>query len=253
MTAHRAFSTTLLVIILLVSCRPKPAAAPTPAPPPPAAPAPPAPAPVITLRAEPGTIERGQSTTLRWEARNATTVRIEPALGDVGMSGNRQVSPASSVTYTATATGTGGTASDTARITVTVPPAPPATDAPPRAPNVRIEDLFAERVRTIYFDYDQADIRSDQTEILRANAQWLRDNPSVRFTIDGHCDERGSQEYNIGLGDRRANVVREFLKAQGVAENRISVASYGEERPVCTDETEDCFQRNRRAEFKIVP
>jgi peptidoglycan-associated lipoprotein len=242
-------STALMVgALLLTSCHKKTVAPPQPPPPPPAAP--PAPAPTITLRANPGTITSGSPTTLQWTAQNATGVRIEPGLGDVNASGNRQVSPTSSVTYTATATGPGGTASDTARVTVNAAPPPPPAP-PPSAPNVSIDQLFSQNVQTVYFDYDKSEIRPDQMSRLQSNARWLKQNPTVRFTIEGHCDERGSQEYNLALGDRRANAVREFLISQGIPEANMKVISYGEERPVCREETEDCFQRNRRAEFVL--
>lgn len=243
----------MLTSLLVLSCRKAPAAAPPP-PPPPSQPPPPAPAPVITLRADPSTVDRGQPTTLQWESRNAGTVRIEPGVGQVAGSGNRQVSPTSSVTYTATATGPGGTATDTARVTVNTPAAPPERPPEPRRqPTVTEDELFREAVQDIYFDYDKADIRPDQVSRLQGNATWLKEHASVRFTIEGHCDERGSQEYNLGLGDRRANAVKEFLSGQGIQASRINVVSYGEERPQCHDQTEDCFQRNRRAAFALNP
>ena len=245
-------------MLLIVACHkkvapPPPAAA---APPPPA-PAPPPPAPTITLRANPTTINRGQPTTLQWEARNAATVRIEPGLGDVMATGNRAVNPASSVTYQATAMGPGGTATDTARITVNVPPPPPAPPRPepPKPPDVSIEQLFRQNVMDIRFDFDKADIKPDQVSVLQSNATWLKSNASrnARFTIEGHCDERGSAEYNIGLGDRRANATKEFLISQGVAANRINIVSYGKERPVCREQDENCYMRNRRAAFTPNP
>jgi peptidoglycan-associated lipoprotein len=246
-------STALLFLgaMLLTSCHKK--AAPPPPPPPQQPAAPPAAAPTITLRANPGTIDRGASTTLQWTAQNAATVRIEPGLGDVNATGNRQVNPTSSVTYTATATGPGGTASDTARVTVNIPPAPPAAEPVRTTPNVDIQQLFSSNVQTIYFDYDKSEIRPDQMARLQSNANWLKQNRNVRFTIEGHCDDRGSQEYNLALGDRRANAVKEFLVSQGVPDANMKVISYGEERPVCREETEDCYQRNRRAEFVLNP
>jgi len=227
----------------------------TPAPPPPAAaapaPTPPTPAPTITLRAAPATIDRGGQTTLQWEARNAATVTITPGLGDVTLAGNRAVNPASSVSYTATATGPGGTATDIARVTVNVPPPPPAApEAPPRRPDFSSGNIFDQNVRDVLFDYDKAEIRADMANVLQGDAAWLKSNPNVRFTIEGHCDDRGSEEYNLGLGDRRANAVKEYLLAQGVPANRINTVSYGEERPVCREETEDCFTKNRRAHFQ---
>ena len=175
-----------------------------------------------------------------------------PGVGDVSVNGNRAVTPTSSVTYTATAMGPGGSATDTARITVNTPaaaenPNPPA----PKTTNVSISELFSQNVKTIYFDYDKSDIRPDQVSTLQSNATWLKSNQSARFTIEGHCDERGSEEYNLALGDRRANAVKEFLVAQGVAANRIMTVSYGEERPVCRDTTEDCYAKNRRAAFTL--
>ena len=111
--------------------------------------------------------------------------------------------------------------------------------------------LFPRGVKDAYFDYDKADIRPDQVSKLQSNAQWLRDNANVRLTIEGHCDERGSEEYNIGLGDRRANAVKEFLVSQGLPVARVNTISYGEERPQCRDATEDCYQKNRRAAFTM--
>src|SRR5262249_1505858 len=140
------------------------ASAPPPPPPPPAAPPPPnAPAPTITLRAQPATIDRGGSTTLQWQAQNATSVTITPGVGDVSVTGNRAVNPTSSVPYTATAMGPGGSATDTARITVNIPPAAAEAAPPPRnTPSVSADQLFNQNVHTIYFKYDKADIKPDQ-------------------------------------------------------------------------------------------
>src|SRR5207237_6941463 len=164
--------------LVAVGCHGKTATT-TPPPPPPVTtpPPPPAPAPTITLRAQPATIERGGATTLQWEARNAATVTITPGIGDVPLTGNRSVNPQSSVTYTATATGPGGQAGDTARVTVNIPPAPP-TAAPPvrNPPNVTTEELFTQNVKDVLFDYDKAEIRSDQMDTLRMNAAWLKDH-----------------------------------------------------------------------------
>lgn len=241
----------VLGIAVLAGCKKHVAAAP-PTTPQPATPPPAAAAPTITLRAEPASISRGQATTLRWETRNATNVKIEPGFGDVSATGTRSINPTSSVTYMATATGPGGTASDSARITVNIPAAP-AAPAPPRTPNVSIDQLFQQNVKTIYFDYDKSDIRPDQMSTLQNNAAWLRQHPEVKFTIEGNCDERGSEEYNLALGDRRANKVKEVLVGQGISESRIATISYGEDRPVCHESNEDCYQRNRNAMFVPKP
>ena len=258
MTSSRKKDVALLLLVLSMlfafSC--KKAAPPLPPPPAASTPPPPPPAPAITLRAQPDTINRGQNTTLQWDARNAATVRIDPDIGQVAATGNRQVNPASSVTYTAMATGPGGTATDTARITVNIPAPPPAAAAPPpppaRPPDVSISELFRRNVQDILFDYDKADIRPDQVSKLQTASAFLRTNGNVRFTIEGHCDERGSEEYNLGLGDRRANAVKEFLVSQGLAGGRVNTVSFGEERPQCREQTEDCFQKNRRAAFAMT-
>jgi peptidoglycan-associated lipoprotein len=116
-----------------------------------------------------------------------------------------------------------------------------------------MDDLFKEKVQDIFFDYDKADIRPNDMSTLQNNAAFLRQNGNVRFTIEGHCDERGSAEYNLGLGDRRANAAKEFLVQQGIQASRINVISYGEEKPVCRDQTEQCYQMNRRAHFTYNP
>lgn len=206
-------------------------------------------APTITLRATPGALDRGQAATLQWDAKNATNVQIQPALGTVSAAGSRSVNPTSSVTYTATATGPGGTASDSARITVRVPAAPAARTEPRPQPNVNLADLFRQNVKMIHFDYDKAEIRPDQVASLQTDAAWLKQHPGVKFTVEGHCDDRGSEEYNLGLGDRRANVVKDYLIKQGVPQTSITTISYGEERPLCHDDNEQCFQQNRRAAF----
>src|SRR5262245_389474 len=228
-----------LSVVFIASCGGKKPVLPPP-PPAPAAP-PPAPQPTITLRATPTTVERGTAVALQWETTNAGSVRIEPGIGDVATTGNRSVTPNSSVTYIATATGPGGSASDSARITVNVAAAPPPVAPPPREPVVDESAIFDKNVKTIYFDYDKSEIRPDQMAQLRANADWLKRNPNVRFVIQGHCDERGSQEYNLALGDHRANAVKEYLVQQGIQENRMSIISYGEERPCCRETTGACM------------
>ncbi len=243
----------LFVITALHACKKNVAANP-PVPAPQPAPAP-APAPAITLRATPAAVDRGQSVSLQWDARNATTVRIEPELGSVQTQGSRAISPTSSVTYTATATGPGGTASDTARVTVRIPPAAAAPERPEARPGVTasMADLFRQNVQTIYFDYDQSDIRPDQMAALDADVSWLKEHRGLKFTIQGYCDERGSEEYNLALGDRRANRVKELLIQKGVDASSINTISYGEERPICREASEDCYQRNRRAAFVLSP
>ncbi len=235
----------LLVLILAGGCKKK---APV-APPPPPAPAPPPAAPTVTISASPTTIERGQSSTLTWSSTNATNVSIDQGIGDVSTSGSRSVSPSESTTYTITAKGEGGTATASVRITVTAPPPPPP---PPRPVEETLEERFNKRVRDIYFDYDRSDIRDDARPTLSEAADFLKQNSSIRFTIEGHCDERGSEEYNLGLGDRRANAARDYLASLGISADRMNTISYGKERPQCRESDEECWQKNRRAHFVLT-
>ena len=235
----------LLLLMLAGGCKKK---APVAAPPPPAPPPPPAAAPTATLTANPTTIERGGSSTLTWSSTNATNVAIDQGIGDVSTSGTRSVSPSSSTTYTVTARGEGGTATATARITVTAPPPPP----PPAVVTETLDEQFSKRVRDVYFDYDKSDIRDDQKTTLSDASDFLKANSSLRFTIEGHCDERGSEEYNLGLGDRRANAIKNYLISLGIGADRMNPISYGKERPQCREATEECYQQNRRGHFVMT-
>jgi peptidoglycan-associated lipoprotein len=189
-------------------------------------------------------IQRGQSVTLTWSSTNATMLNLTPGPGNVAAQGSTSLSPTDSVTYTITATGPGGTENASARVTVTPPPPPP-----PAAPEPTLDELFTRGVRDPLFDYDRADIRPDAREALSQTAQFLRSYPQVRVTVEGHCDERGSTEYNLALGDRRAQAAKDFLVSLGVAADRMETVSYGKERPTCTDQNETCWQQNRRGHF----
>ena len=114
---------------------------------------------------------------------------------------------------------------------------------------------FAEvaEVKPIYFDFDKYDIRPDDAKILEANVEWLKAHPEMLVLIEGHCDPRGTPEYNIALGERRARAARNHLISSGVAADRISIVSFGAEHPVCTEETEECYAKNRRAIFLVRP
>ena len=107
-------------------------------------------------------------------------------------------------------------------------------------------------LKEIYFDFDKYDLRPDARETLRANAQWLRANASAQVEIEGHTDERGTNEYNLALGAKRAQAAKDYLASLGIAAERLSTISYGEEVPVCKEPTEECWQRNRRARFVIT-
>lgn len=107
-------------------------------------------------------------------------------------------------------------------------------------------------LKTVYFDYDRAEIRPDQRATLQANAAWLRDHADVRIVLEGHCDERGTRDYNMALGDRRSQATREYLISLGVDASRIETISYGEERPVAPGQDESAWSQNRRSEFVAI-
>ncbi len=234
------------LVVVGTGCK-KPVAVPAPAAKvePPAPAPPPPPAPTITLSASPSAIEKGESSTLSWRSSNATGVAIDGGIGTVEASGSRTVSPATSTTYTARATGPGGSTTAEARVTVTAP----APVTPAAAPPLSDDEFFTSNVQDIYFDYDKYNIRDDARATLQADARALAERGTIRFTIEGHCDERGSEKYNLALGDRRANSTKEFLTGQGVPSDRIETVSYGKERPFCAEHNEDCWQKNRRAHF----
>jgi peptidoglycan-associated lipoprotein len=106
-------------------------------------------------------------------------------------------------------------------------------------------------LKDIYFDFDQFDLRSDARATLKANAEWLKQNPSAVAQIEGHCDERGTAEYNLALGAKRAQTAKDYLTTLGISEQRLSTISYGQELPVCKEHTEDCWQKNRHDRFVI--
>jgi peptidoglycan-associated lipoprotein len=145
------------------------------------------------------------------------------------------------------------------------PPPPPVVDAPTApAPAAALtedeifarktlDELNAERpLAAAFFDYDQWQVREDARSGLQKNAEWLRRWPSTRVTIEGHCDARGTSEYNLALGDRRANGVGDYLMSLGIAPDRLLVVSKGEEAPFCASYTEECWQQNRRGHFVIT-
>ena len=208
-------------------------------PPPPPPPAPPA--PTASISVNPNTVQAGQAASLTWQTSNATDVSID-GIGAVQPNGSQSVTPTESTTYHLVAKGAGGTQEATARLTVTQPPPPP----PAAAPTVTDEDLFSQNVKDIYFDYDKADIRADQRASIQADMTFLTQHTNINITIEGHCDERGSTDYNLALGDQRASAVKNELTTAGISASRIKTISYGKEKPFCTESNEACWQQNRR-------
>ncbi|HUK30494.1 MAG TPA: peptidoglycan-associated lipoprotein Pal [Candidatus Acidoferrum sp.] len=204
---------------------------------------PPAARPTVTLQASSTFIQKGDSVTLTWSSTNATSLVLAPSVGSVSPEGNAKVSPADSTTYTITATGPGGSVDQSVRITVGAAHVGESTTTP------IVEVPFDRGVHDAFFDYNKFDLRPDAKEALSQTAQYLRQHPDIKVAISGHCDERGTTEYNLGLGQNRADETKKFLVSLGVAENRISTTSYGKEKPFCTSHDEACWQENRRAHF----
>jgi peptidoglycan-associated lipoprotein len=129
----------------------------------------------------------------------------------------------------------------------------PTPPAPAPARPVPQEFTAIDALKPVYFDFDRANIRPSETDALDANAKWLQERSDVLVIIEGHCDERGTNAYNLALGERRARSVRDYLVSRGVAADRITTLSYGEERPACSEHNEECWRQNRRAAFMIKP
>jgi peptidoglycan-associated lipoprotein len=173
-------------------------------------------------------------------------VTIE-GVGDVPTSGVKSVTPTQSTSYHLIARGEGGSADATARVTVNAPPA----YVPVPSNTMSAEEEFKANVQDIFFDYDSADVRSDAQSTLARDAAYLNSHQNIKVVLGGYCDERGSNEYNLALGQNRAEAAKNALVNAGVATNRIRVISYGKEKPFCNESTEDCWQQNRRAGFSL--
>ena len=245
-SAYRKWFVLFGLITLAVfagGCKKK-VAAPPPAPAPAPAPAPPA-KPTVTMNASPASIKAGEAARLSWSSTNATDLDIEPSVGKVAPEGSTPVNPAESTTYTITASGPGGSATASARIEVAAAPPPP-----PAQPN--LNQLFEQNIKDAYFDFDRSDVREDARAALTKDAEFLRSYAQVRVSIEGNCDERGSTEYNLGLGQRRADAAKKYLVSLGISADRMETVSWGKERSVCSEHNEECWQKNRRAHLVMV-
>ena len=230
----------LAFILAVTACSKKQPPAPTPVPPPSA------PAPKATLTATPNTISPGQAALLSWSTDFATEITID-GIGKVDPSGATKVTPSESTTYHLVAKNDTGTAEATARITVTQ-----AATPPPAASSTSSSSdatLFSQNMKDIFFAYDSYEITPESEAVISSNAKFLQQHSGLTFIIEGHCDERGSIEYNLTLGEYRANAAKQALVQQGVSATRIRTISYGKEKPFCSESTEACWQQNRRAHF----
>jgi peptidoglycan-associated lipoprotein len=211
---------------------------------------PPPPTPVTaTLSADPATIQSGQSSTLTWSTQGATEVNLQGSKVDAN--GSQSVSPTQTTTYQLAANGPGG--NQTATATVTVIPQPTPTPTPAPTPNPITDDqILAQTITDIYFDYDKADLRPEAQQALAKAAPVIKSHSNWVIRIEGNCDERGSIEYNLALGERRAAAAQQGLAQNGVSASQIRTVSNGKEKPVCTEANEECWQRNRNDHFSLV-
>ncbi len=206
-------------------------------------------APSVTISASPSTITPGQQTTLSWQSTDTSSLIIDGDVGLVAASGSMAVSPLASTTYTATATGPGGEARSSTRVTVT---------GGSTAASVRSTDIDSLRkaidegkVQPVFFGYDKAELSAAAKRTLEENARWFSQFREVTLIIQGHCDERGTDEYNLALGDRRAQITKDYLVSLGISRARLETLSYGEERPFVEGRDESAWRLNRRAHFVL--
>lgn len=205
------------------------------------------PSPTATLTAVPESIQPGQSSTLTWTTSGANDITISD-IGPVKPSGSTSVTPATTTTYTLTARGDGGSTSSTATVSIASPSAPAAaTDTS----NLTNDQIFHQQVPDIFFDYDSYEVNSEGQAAVQKAVRFLNANPRIAIIIAGYCDSRGSTEYNLALGASRADAAKDALVKGGVGASRIRTVSFGKEKPLCSEETESCWQQNRRAAFSV--
>jgi peptidoglycan-associated lipoprotein len=142
---------------------------------------------------------------------------------------------------------------DSGKTTESTTKAPPSSSLDALQRGESTATAASSPLKDVYFDFDRYDLRADSREILKANSAWLKANPAAQIQIEGHCDERGTTEYNVALGSRRAESVKDYLVTLGTSADRLSTISYGEEVPVCREQTEECWQNNRRVRFVVQP
>lgn len=230
----------LVVMLGISGCHKKTVTASTPAPPPTSS----APAPTASITATPDTVTAGTPVVLTWHTSNATSVSID-GIGQVESAGTMTETPTQSMDYHLVATGAGGTTDATAHVTVN-----PAQAAPMKESNIT-EAVFEQNVKPIFFNFDSYKVRPDAQIQIQDDANYLIQHPNIKVVIGGYCDDRGSVEYNLALGENRANAAKQALVSAGVSPDRLRTVSYGKEKQFCSEQTESCWQLNRRAQFTI--
>jgi peptidoglycan-associated lipoprotein len=207
-------------------------------------------APTASISADPLAIEIGQSVVLNWRTTNATSVTID-GIGPVPVNGTQTVSPSNSTNFHLVAKGDGGVTEASVRVTVNVAVAPTIPSDTSNDGPMGSEAAFHQNVQDIFFGYDSSELDAAGQSSSRTAASYLTSHPAIKLLIGGYCDDRGSAEYNITLGEDRANAAKAALVQAGVAPGRIRVVSYGKERQFCTEENDTCWQQNRRAQFSM--
>ena len=200
--------------------------------------------------ADPSIITAGQSLSLRWSVENTTSVEISPGLGSVKPTDTTVVSPKQSTTYVLLASNAGGRAEASVTVTVSRPQRHQTQENEEAESSISV---LTAQLRDVHFDYNEDKLRAEDLAVLKSDADLLQNlfqlDPEARVTIEGHCDDRGSDEYNFALGDRRARAVKEAIADLGVAAEKLEIISFGKDHPLCTTTDEECYARNRRVHF----
>jgi peptidoglycan-associated lipoprotein len=241
-TSHHPHLASLIAatsLIFAAGCHKK--AVPPPPPPPPAATSP---APTASITVTPSSLNAGGSAVLAWRTTDATEVSID-GIGTVNAYGTQNVTPTESTNYHLVARGPGGSTDATAALTVTAAPVAASVG------ETMNEQIFEQSVKPAFFDYDAFEIRPDAQTVLAQDASFLAAHPTIKVVIGGYCDDRGSAEYNLALGENRANAAKQSLVNGGVSPDRIRTVSYGKEKQFCSQADEACYQQNRRAGFSL--
>ncbi|HUZ04898.1 MAG TPA: peptidoglycan-associated lipoprotein Pal [Acidobacteriaceae bacterium] len=227
------------ILLPAAGCHKKTAAE---APPPPPEQTASTPTPTANLTATPDNVAPGQSVVLNWSTTYATDVSID-GIGAVNANGTQTVNPTATTTYHLVARGEGGSTEATATVTVNAPEA--------AASSTMTEAMFDQNVKPVFYDYDSYDVNATGQQAIAQDAAFLQAHPDAKILVAGYCDERGSEEYNLALGQNRANAAKNALVQAGVSASRLRTISYGKEKQFCTEHNEACWQQNRRAQFSL--
>jgi peptidoglycan-associated lipoprotein len=236
---HLASLIAVATLALVAGCHKK--AVPPPPPPPPAATSA---APTASITVTPSSINAGGGAVLAWRTTDATEISID-GIGTVNAYGTQNVTPTQTTTYHLVARGSGGSTDASATLTVATAPVAENTG------ENMTEEMFEQNMKPAFFDYDAYEIRPDASTVLAQDASFLAAHPTLKVVVGGYCDERGSAEYNLALGENRANAAKQALVNGGVSPDRIRTVSYGKEKQFCSQADESCYQQNRRAGFTL--